>query len=345
MKCANCGAEILKSAKFCPECGTKIAPSHKSSHAERRQLTVMFCDVVNSTALSAELDPEELRDVMRQYHEACAKVIRRFEGQIWKYMGDGLLVQFGYPAAHEDDAQRAVRAGLGMIDAVKFSEFPIANGKKVQLEIRIGIHTGVVLIDEIGSEGQRVTDIVGETPNVAARLQSLARPDTLLISGSTEQLVSGFFELEDLGEQAVRGLPEPVEVYRVSHESAARTRFEASRHSGVSDLVGRTNEMQTLFARWEDTRTGHGHTVLLSGEAGIGKSRVTLALKEHVAHDPNAWLIETQCSPYYQNTAFYPIANLFERTVLQFSSSDDPATRLAKLEGYLIQNGLNLEQN
>ena len=345
MTCPQCSAEISDRAKFCPECGTAISSVRSAAAAERRQLTVMFCDVVSSTSLSTEIDPEELRDVMRHYQEACAKVIERFEGKIWKYLGDGLLVQFGYPRAHEDDAQRAVRAGLGMIDAIRFSDFHLASGRKVPLHIRIGIHSGEVLIDQIGSEAQRQTDIVGETPNIAARMQALAEPDTLVISESTQVLVAGFFETESLGIQRVKGIAEPMEVFRVQHESAARTRFEASRHAGISELVGRNDEMARLETMWEDARNGHGHTVYVSGEAGIGKSRIALALKEYVAGQPNAWLVETQCSPYYQNTAFYPIAQLFERTVLQFVASDDPASRIAKLEGYFIQNGIDLAQN
>jgi len=355
MNCPHCNAALSNSAKFCPECGkpvtvksaaSKVAkPGSEKPVAERRQLTVMFCDLVNSTSLSGELDPEELRDLMRHYQEVCAKVIRRFDGEIAKYLGDGLLVQFGYPTAHEDDAQRAVRAGLGMLDAVRLADFHTSSGQHVPIDVRIGIHTGRVLIDQIGSEAQRVTDIVGETPNIAARLQGLAEPNTLLISGSTQKLVAGFFELEDLGAQTVKGVTKPIGVYRVRHESAAKTRFEASRFGGVSDLVGRSAEMASLQARWVEACAGTGHTLFISGEAGIGKSRITLAMKELVAKEAGAWLVETQCSPYYQNTAFYPIANLFERTILQFNSSDDALTRLAKLEGYLVQNGLDLEEH
>jgi predicted ATPase/class 3 adenylate cyclase len=357
MNCPNCNAALPKSAKFCTECGTSVsvllAPASTSSmahRAERRQLSVMFCDVVNSTTLSGELDPEELRDLMRHYQEACAKVIRRFDGEIAKYLGDGLLVQFGYPTAHEDDAQRAVRAGLGMLDAVRLADFHTSSGIHVPIDVRIGIHTGLVLIDQIGSEAQRVMDIVGETPNIAARLQGLAEPNSLLISNSTYKLVAGFFELEDLGSQKIKGVAQPMEVYRVRHESAAKSRFEASRvaddaFGGVSVLVGRSSEMANLQARWAETCVGKGHAIFVSGEAGIGKSRIALAMKELVANESDAWLVETQCSPYYQNTAYYPIANLFERTILQFNSNDDSSSRLAKLEGYLVQNGLDLDEN
>ena len=167
MICPHCNASVAEKSKFCPECGKSISvspagsPTSGAAHAERRQLSVMFCDVVNSTTLSGELDPEELRDLMRHYQEACAKVIRRFDGEIAKYLGDGLLVQFGYPTAHEDDAQRAVRAGLGMLDAVRLADFHTSTGQHVPIDVRIGIHTGLVLIDQIGSEAQRVTDIVG----------------------------------------------------------------------------------------------------------------------------------------------------------------------------------------
>ncbi|HEY3875604.1 MAG TPA: AAA family ATPase [Candidatus Kapabacteria bacterium] len=354
MTCLQCSAELSRNAKFCTECGAPIASATPTivpeivpestplHHAERRQLTVLFCDVVNSTALSEALDPEDLRDVMIRYQEVCGKVIERFEGHIAKYLGDGLLVAFGYPVAHEDDAQRAVRAALGMLEAVKFTEFHTSTRAHIPINIRTGIHTGLVLMDEIAAS-EHVTDMVGETPKIAMYLEEKADINSLVISGTTAKLVAGLFETEEkevplFGNQAI-------EAFSVLHESTAHTRFEASRRAGVTALVGRAHELALLRQRWLEAMEGSGHTIFISGEAGIGKSRITLALKEIVAREPNAWLIETQCSPYYRNTAFYPIANLFERTVLHFSSDDDTHSRLAKLEGYLAQNGLDLEEN
>lgn len=351
MNCPYCNALLTNNPKFCPECGTRLAPAESesavrsSTHAERRQLTMLFCDVVASTALSAMMDPEDLRDIMRQYHSICDKVIQRFEGHISKYLGDGLLVEFGYPIAHEDDAQRAVRAGLGMLEALRYSTFKTSSGQQITIDIRIGVHTGLVLIDEIGAALDRTTDILGETPGIAARLQEAADPNSLVISGTTEKLVAGFFEIERTGRVLDATAPHSVEIYKVLHESAARSRFEASRVAGMMELIGRSREMATLEEAWQDAQAGRGRIIFVSGEAGIGKSRLTLAMKELVAGQANAWLIETQCSPYYQNTAYYPIADLFERTILRFDSNDNDATRLAKLEGYLAQNGLDLEEH
>ena len=306
----------------------------------------MFCDVVNSTALSESLDPEDLRDYMRQYQETCAKVIHRFDGFIAKYLGDGLVVHFGYPNAHEDDAQRAVRAGLGILDALRFYDYKTSSGQSVPIELRIGIHTGLVVIDEIGAESERKMDIVGETPNVAARLQALAAPNTLIVSASTYHLIAGYFQEEYLGPKLLRGHSAAVEVYRIVHESAARTRLEVrSAVSGLTPMVGRETEINRLTDLWTSVVEGEGQTVLLSGEAGIGKSRITEALKLHVAKEQDAWLTETECSPYNQNTAFYPISVLLERTVLQFAPGDDSHARYAKLEGFLTQYGYAVEES
>ena len=308
----------------------------------------MFCDVVNSMALAEAVDPEELRDIMRLYHEVLLqKVIKRFDGYIAKYLGDGMLVHFGYPVAHEDDAQRAVRAGLGMLEAVKFADFRGSKGLPVPIEIRIGIHTGLVVIDEIGSDaGTKNGHHRQETPNIAARLMSLAEPNALVVSANTYRLVAGFFEEKDLGPQVVRGISQPIEVYRILHESTARTRLEARGLDGLTPLIGREPEMGRLHALWNSVVEGEGQVVLVSGEGGIGKSRITGALKLHIAKEHNAWLTETECSPYHQNTAFHPsLRSLLQRTVLAFQPEDSPETRYAKLEGFLVQNGFDLTEN
>jgi len=339
------GQSVPPSAPAAPKQVTAPPPAVKPATGERRQLTVMFCDVVNSTALSETLDPEDLRDYMRLYQETCAKVIHRFDGYIAKYLGDGLLVHFGYPNAHEDDAQRAVRAGLGMLDALKFSNFKTAAGQAVPIDIRIGIHTGLVVIDEVGAESQRKMDIVGETPNIAARLQSLAETNTLIVSADTYHLIAGFFEEEYLGPQTIRGYSTTIDVYRILHESSARTRLQVrSSLSGLTPMIGRDGEISRMQGLWSSVVEGQGQTVLLCGEAGIGKSRITNALKVHVAKEQDAWLTETECSPYNQNTAFYPISQLMERTVLQFTPEDDVPMRYAKLEGFLAQFGFVMEE-
>src|SRR5262249_18337262 len=260
------------------------ATARSTAQAERRQLTVMFCDLVGSTTLSAQLDPEELREVVRSYQETCTGVIRRYEGHIAQHLGDGVLVYFGYPAAHEDDAQRAVRAGLEIVEAIQ--ALPLQHTRLQRpLQVRIGIHTGLVVVGEIGSSDKREILALGETPNVAARLQALAEPDTVVISGTTYQLVQGLFDCHDLGLHEVKGLSTPLPVYRVLGESGARSRFEVAVRTGLTPLVGRDEELGLLLKRWEQVREGQGQVVLLSGEPGIGKSRLVQVVQERVAQE------------------------------------------------------------
>jgi class 3 adenylate cyclase len=244
-----------------------------SPDAERRQLTVMFCDLVDSTALASQLDPEDLREVVRAYQETCAKVIARFEGHIAQYLGDGLLVYFGYPQAHEDDVQRAVHTGLGIIEAIGTLNTHLERKKGIRLAIRLGIHTGVV-VGEIGGGGRQEQLALGETPNIAARLQGLAAPDTLVISEATAQLVQGYFVCQALGAQTLKGLAQPLRVYRALHESGAQTRLDIAATRDLTHLVGREQEVGLLAERWERATEGMGQVVVLTGEAGIGKSRL-----------------------------------------------------------------------
>ena len=284
-----------------------VAPARPPSEAERRQLTVLFCDLVDSTALASQLDPEDLREVVRAYQDTCAKVIARFDGHIAQYLGDGLLVYFGYPLAHEDDAQRAVRAGLGIVEALGQLNTRLAQERGVHLAVRLGIHTGLVVVGEVGGGTRQEQLALGETPNLAARLQGIAAPNTLVISAATLQLLGGFFACQPLGTQLLKGLAQPLEVYQVLYESMARSRLEAAGSTGLTPLVGREQEVALLLERWAQVKDGLGQVVLLSGEAGIGKSRLVQVLTEHVATEPQAWLTPYQCSPYYQNTALYPI--------------------------------------
>src|SRR5437867_13017586 len=317
-----------------------VAPS--VPEAERRQLTVLFCDLVGSTALSAQLDPEELREVVRAYQETCAKVVARFEGHIAQYLGDGLLVYFGYPLAHEDDAQRAVRAGLGMVDALGQLNIRLKQDRGVALAVRLGIHTGLVVVGEVGGGVRQEQLALGETPNLAARLQGIAAPNTVAISAATVQLLGGFFACQSLGTPLLKGFAEPLEVYQVLYESTARSRLDAAGSTGLTPLVGREQEVGLLLERWAQVKDGLGQVVLLNGEAGIGKSRLVQMLKEHVAAEPQAWLTPCQCSPYYKNTALYPMIDLLERVALRLDREESPAQKLSKLEGFLVQYGLPL---
>jgi predicted ATPase/class 3 adenylate cyclase len=324
---------------------TAVAPPEPHlPEAERRQLTVLFCDLVDSTVLASQLDPEELREVVRAYQEACAKVIARFDGHIAQYLGDGLLVYFGYPLAHEDDAQRAVRAGLGIVEAMGQLNTHLARERGVHLAVRLGCHTGLVVVGEVGGGTRQEQLALGETPNLAARLQGIAVPNTLVISATTLQLLGGFFTYQSLGTSTLRGLAQPVEVYQVLHESMARSRLEAVGSTGLTPLVGREQEVALLRARWAQVKDGLGQVVLLSGEAGIGKSRLVQVLKEQVASEPQAWLTPCQCSPYHQNTALYPMIDLLERVVLRFDREESPQQKLSKLEGHLVQYGFPLAE-
>jgi class 3 adenylate cyclase/predicted ATPase len=292
------------------------------AEAERRQLTVMFCDLVGSTALSTRFDPEDLRELIGDYHRAVADTVGRFDGFVAKYMGDGVLIYFGYPQAHEDDAERAVRAGLAVIEAV--GELPA----RQDLRVRLGIATGLAVVgDLIGEGAAQERGVVGETPNLAARLQALAMPNTLVIAEATRRQIGGLFDLADLGPQALAGFAEPQPAWRVIGESGVLSRFEALR-SGTTPLIGREEELDLLRRRWEQAKTGEGRVVLLSGEPGIGKSRLTAALSLHVGTEPHTRL-RYFCSPHHQDSALYPVIVQLERAA-GFARDDGPEAKLDK---------------
>jgi class 3 adenylate cyclase/predicted ATPase len=297
------------------------------SDAERRQLTVMFCDLVGSTALSTRFDPEDLRELIGDYHRAVSETVARFDGFVAKYMGDGVLVYFGYPRAHEDDAERAVRAGLEVIEVV--GRLPA----KEDLRVRLGIATGLAVVGDLIGEGMaQERGVVGETPNLAARLQALAAPDTLVIAEATRRQVGGLFDLADLGPQTLAGFAAPQPAWRVIGESGMLSRFEALR-SGTTPLVGRAEELSLLFRRWQQTKNGEGRVVLISGEPGIGKSRLTAALSEHIEAQPHTRL-RYFCSPHRQDSALYPVIAQLERAA-GFARDDTPAAKLDTLETLL----------
>jgi TOMM system kinase/cyclase fusion protein len=312
--------------------------------AERRQLTVLFCDLVDSTVLASQLDPEELREVVRAYQSTCAAVIQRFDGHIAQYLGDGLLVYFGYPVAHEDDAPRAVRTGLGIVEAMAQLNVRLTRERGVHLAVRLGIHTGLVVVGDVGGRARHEQLALGETPNLAARLQGLAAPNALVISAATFHLLGGFFACQSLGTPPLKGFAQALEVYQVLFENIARSRLEAAGRIGLTPLVGREQEVALLLERWAQVKDGIGQVVLLSGEAGIGKSRLVQVLKEYVASEPQAWLTPCQCSPYYQNSALYPMIELLERVALRFDREESPPQKLRKLEGFLVQYGLPLAE-
>jgi class 3 adenylate cyclase len=309
--------------------------------AERRQLTVLFCDLVDSTALSSQLDPEDWRAVVRAYQEACAKVIARYEGHIAQYLGDGLLIYFGYPQAHEDDAQRAVRAGLEMVEGMSTLNARLAPERGFRLAIRVGIHMGLVVVGEMGGGSRHEQLALGDTPNVAARLQGLAEPDTVVISVATHRLVQGYFTTVALGPQFLKGVAAPVPVYRILEVSAAQSRLDVAAATGLTPLVGRESEVALLLERWEQSTAGQGQVVLLSGEAGIGKSRLVEVLHERVAREGHA-RITFRCSHYHTHSTLYPVIEHLQRR-LQLHPDDPPEAKLDKLEqglqGYHFSHG------
>jgi class 3 adenylate cyclase/predicted ATPase len=303
-----------------------IAPS-APAEAERRQLTVMFCDLVGSTPLSTRFDPEDLREIVGAYHRCVADTVARFGGFVAKYMGDGVLIYFGYPEAHEDDPERAARAGLAVIHAVGrlATEEP--------LNVRIGIASGLVVVgDLIGAGAAQERGVVGETPNLAARLQALARPGTLVVADGTRRQIGTLFEIEDLGPQPLAGFAEPQRVWRVVGESGVVSRFEALR-SGTTPLIGRDEELDLLLRRWQQAKSGEGRVVLVSGEPGIGKSRLTAALSQRIETEPHTRL-RYFCSPHHQDSALYPFIGQLERAA-GFTRDDTNATKLDKLEALL----------
>jgi class 3 adenylate cyclase/predicted ATPase len=304
--------------------------------AERRQVTVMFSDLVGSTALSSRMDPEDLREVISAYQKCVAEAVGRFGGFVAKYMGDGVLIYFGYPQAHEDDAERAVRAGLELVAALSSLKTHAA------LQARVGIATGLVVIgDLIGSGASQEQAIVGETPNLAARLQGVAEPNSVVIAESTRKLVGNLFELEDLGAQDLKGIAGPVRAWAVLRASSAEGRFEAMHATGLTALVGREEESELLWRRWSKAKTGEGQVVLLSGEAGIGKSRLTAALLERLASEPHTRL-RYFCSPQHTDSALYPIIGQTERAA-GLAHNDTPQAKLDKLDAVLAQTSTSIQ--
>ena len=290
----------------------------------------MFADLVGSTALSARMDPEDLREIISAYQRCVTETVRRLGGFVAKYMGDGVLVYFGYPQAHEDDAERAVRAGLELIAAVSALKAPVS------LQTRVGIATGLVVVgDLIGSGEAQERGIVGETPNLAARLQSIAEPNTVVMAESTRTLLGNLFELEDLGAKDFKGIARPVRAWAALRASSVASRFEALHASGLTELVGREEELEILLRRWSKAKTGEGQVVLLSGEAGIGKSRLTAALLERLATEPYTRL-RYFCSPQHTDSALYPIIGQMERAA-GLAHEDTAQVKFDKLDALLAQ--------
>ena len=329
-------AELKGDVLRTPQTGTKPAPR---DGAERRQLTVMFCDLVGSSALSARLDPEDLRAVIGAYHACIAEVIARNEGVIARYMGDGVLAYFGFPQAHEDDAEQATRAGLALVDAVANLKTDIGT----ELQVRVGIATGMVVVGDLTGEGAaKEQAVIGETPNLAARLQAFAEPGTVLISESTHRLTDGHFEYRNLGPVALKGWAEPIPAWQVLGASGVESRFEAQHKTRLTPLIGRDEEIELLLRRWQHATQGEGCVVVLTGEPGIGKSHIALALQERLQAEPHITLRHF-CSAHHTNSALYPFIRQLERAA-RFERSDLPAEKFAKLEALLVRSGADADR-
>jgi class 3 adenylate cyclase len=316
-----------------PTDATTSAPPSAApeDRAERRQVTVMFSDLVGSTALSARMDPEDLREVISAYQKCVSETVRHFGGFVAKYMGDGVLVYFGYPQAHEDDAERAVRSGLELVAAVSDVK------THAPLQTRVGIATGLVVVgDLIGSGASQEQAIIGETPNLAARLQGVADANSVVIAESTRKLVGNLFELQDIGAQELKGISGPVHAWATLRPSLVESRFEALHATGVTKLIGREEELELLLRRWSKAKSGEGQVVLLSGEPGIGKSRLTAALMERLGGEPHTRL-RYFCSPQHTDSALYPIISQMERAA-GFAHDDTSQAKLDKLDALLTQS-------
>ncbi|WP_089934644.1 adenylate/guanylate cyclase domain-containing protein [Candidatus Entotheonella palauensis] len=321
---------------------TAPEPVRTAPEAERRQLTVMFCDLVGSTHLSGQLDPEDLRDIVRAYQEAAAQVVQRYDGYIAQYLGDGLLIYFGFPVAHEDDVVRAVHTGLEIPAAVQTLNGRLTSAYGVQLAVRIGIHTGPVVVGEMGGGGRHENLALGETPNIAARLEGLAHPNTAVVSPVTAQLVKRAFVLKELGHYALKGVAVPVQLFVVIGPRRVATGLDVMPVGGDDLPVGRDEEMGLLRRRWEQSKDGLGQVILINGEPGIGKSALADALRGHVGQD-DCLPVVFRCSPYHINSAFYPIIESVQR-LLDWQPDDTADIKLAKLDQHLEGAGLALAE-
>jgi class 3 adenylate cyclase/tetratricopeptide (TPR) repeat protein len=319
------------------EASSEPAAAASPAEAERRQLTVLFCDLVGSTDLSQQLDAEDWRNVVRAYQEAAAAVVARYEGHVAQYLGDGLLVYFGYPAAHEDDAERAVRAGREIPITLEGVNERLEKQYGVRLAVRVGVHTGPVVIGGMGEGGRREALALGDTTNIAARLEGIAEPDTVVISGATLRLVPGLFVTRDLGTPKLKGIVDPIRIYRVLQAAGVRSRLEET--ARLTPLFGREQELGLLLDRWEQAEEGEGHAVLITGEAGVGKSRLLHALRERLDATPHTWL-ECRCSAYMRSSAFHPVIELVQQG-LSFREEDPEDVRLGRLEAGLRVTGLS----
>jgi len=362
MKCPNCHFENPDRFKFCGECGTRLvgvfpqvyspekSPLPHSDKAgephriegERRHITVMFCDLVGSTQLAEQLDPEDFRQLLQVYQDTCVYAVNQFQGHLAQYLGDGVLIYFGYPGAHEDDSQRAIHCGLEILNELDQFNKLQSRSQGINLAVRIGIHTGLVVVGEIGRDKKYGRLALGNTPNIAARLQALADPNSIIISHVTHRLVRNFFNCQPLGTYSLKGVSHKMDIYKVIQESDVPYRFDSQVITGMTPFVGRENEVQKLLRTWENVKKRRGEIVMIIGEAGIGKTRLLHVFEERIKDEPHTWLV-CSCISYYQNSSFYPIINLIN-SQLRFEKQDTSSEKLKKLENALTLYNFNLKE-
>jgi len=363
-RCARCGADNPAGKRFCGDCGaalgasdgsaqppSRLQPTAKipapaqpggvaaSADGERRHLTVLFSDLVGSTEIAAHLDAEDWREIAAQYQRTAAAAVNRFGGHVAKYLGDGLMVYFGWPQAHEDDPERAVRAGLAVVDEVAALNGRLASEHKVKLAVRVGIQTGSVVMGQGGGEG---ADVFGDAPNVASRVQSAAEPDSVVITAAVQELVAGRFVVEDRGAQPLKGIAHPLKLYRVIQPAVVRRRTRRAAARSLTPFVGREDDLQLLLGRWERAREGQGQLVLLMGEPGIGKSRLVEEFRAQIRAEPHLW-IEGAGEQFSQSTPFHAATEILEQG-LGWRGDESPAERIAHLERGLEGAGLKLNE-
>ena len=343
LRCPKCGKENGPPSRFCGECGTALSDAAPATVAdiariatpaagERRHLTVLFCDLAGSTEIAARLDPEEWRETVAGYQRAAGEAITRFGGHVAKYLGDGVMAFFGYPEAHDNDAERAARAGLTILEAICKLNEEAAHAK---LSARIGVDSGAVVV---GAGAGKETDAFGDAPNIAARVQAVAEPGTVLITDAVHRLVAGLFVVEDRGAQALKGIERPTRLYRVIQPSGVRGLEAAASARGLTPFVGREDELRLLLSRWERVLDGEGQVALIIGEAGIGKSRLLQRFHEQIGGTPHTW-IEAGAGAFFQNTPFYPVTELLQQ-FLGSNGGKSAEEQLAQLEPRLELAGL-----
>jgi class 3 adenylate cyclase len=334
--CSECRSPLHEGARYCMVCGHEIAPF--STQNERRQLTLLFCDIVGSTELSERLDPEDLRDLLTSYQHVCRDAVGRYEGHISQFLGDGIMSYFGYPVAHEDDAVRAVGAAFGILEGVKLVNQGIGKRLRAEMHVRVGIHMGIAVVGEIGPGGSHDRLAVGETVNLAARIQSSADEDTVVVSATTATVLHGHFELQPLEARSLKGFSRPIELFRVIRPTGARTKFEAAARRGLTPHVGRHEQSAVLARTWDEVRSGADRVVIVRGEAGIGKSRIVHQFRNTALEEP-VRVLECICSPLTQATALAPIIAMLEGILVARSEKDPtPQAKLDALRSLLDEH-------